>query len=510
MMEAPAPSGEKTAPGNIFVVDDDPETVAFIRAVLSEGGHRVETATDPRVFLNKEVPFVPDVILLDVMMPEMSGIEVMEKIKKSCTERGIRLVTVSALSGEADIENAYRAGADDYIVKPFETGELLLRVERQLRIREREAARKSAAEGPPASGPPAAAPAAGRAAPIPQGPRAARAVGKILAIDDDPDVLRLVESCMSARGHTVLVAECGEDGILLAEREEPDLIVLDVIMPRMDGYEVCRKLAEKPHTAFIPILMLTAKGGPEDAAQALASYADEYVTKPFNSEELAARAEALIRRTQTPTRDKREQGWLIHHLAERAERRGHPVYSRHLSKAADYPLRWDGPQPDLIIQRGGRFYAYLIESVESLYDERTIGRWRALEERKDLQIHVIGQSKETARLAGRIKKENGFRARVRWMRPRQTKEFGWKKDALASRRAVYIAMGVVVLILSILVSGIIPNLWDWAAGVNPEMKRQFGIYQPRDAEREIRELKKEVQRKEESFRKGVQPEGGKP
>ncbi|MEE9255725.1 MAG: response regulator, partial [bacterium] len=137
MMEAPAPSGEKTAPGNIFVVDDDPETVAFIRAVLSEGGHRVETATDPRVFLNKEVPFVPDVILLDVMMPEMSGIEVMEKIKKACTERGIRLVTVSALSGEADIENAYRAGADDYIVKPFETGELLLRVERQLRIRER-------------------------------------------------------------------------------------------------------------------------------------------------------------------------------------------------------------------------------------------------------------------------------------------------------------------------------------------------------------------------------------
>ena len=120
---------------------------------------------------------------------------------------------------------------------------------------------------------------------------------KILVVDDD-DVARALISGI-VRGHKrfkIITAENGEEGIHQAKRELPDLILLDIMMPQIDGYQVCKILRENISTRYIPIIMLSAKGGVDSQVQGFELGADDFITKPFNHSELLARIEALIRR----------------------------------------------------------------------------------------------------------------------------------------------------------------------------------------------------------------------
>jgi DNA-binding response OmpR family regulator len=110
----------------------------------------------------------------------------------------------------------------------------------------------------------------------------------VLVIDDEPDVLLLCRVNLSLAGMDVLEASDGESGIGLAVRETPDVIVLDVMMPRMDGFSVLKELKHRPSTAEIPVIMLTAKAQQEDQIQGWAAGVADYVTKPFSPGELAA------------------------------------------------------------------------------------------------------------------------------------------------------------------------------------------------------------------------------
>lgn len=116
----------------------------------------------------------------------------------------------------------------------------------------------------------------------------------VLIVEDDAALSRGLKDNFAFQGYNVLLAADGEKGLELAMDAEPDLIVLDLMLPRMNGYEVCRRLRrEKP---AIPILMLTAKGEESDVVLGLELGADDYVKKPFGVRELLARAEALLRR----------------------------------------------------------------------------------------------------------------------------------------------------------------------------------------------------------------------
>ncbi len=118
----------------------------------------------------------------------------------------------------------------------------------------------------------------------------------VLVIDDDPDVRSVVDITLRLAGFDVATAPDGETGLEEALKRRPDLILLDLMMPRMDGYEVCRRLRADGRLSHIPIIMLTAKAQLTDKIAGLEHGADDYVTKPFDTEELAARVQATLRR----------------------------------------------------------------------------------------------------------------------------------------------------------------------------------------------------------------------
>jgi two-component system alkaline phosphatase synthesis response regulator PhoP len=123
---------------------------------------------------------------------------------------------------------------------------------------------------------------------------------RVLAVDDEPDVLRLVEVKLKKAGFEVLTARDGEEGLNKAVAENPDVVLMDVMMPRMDGYTAAGLIKERMQPAPL-ILMLTAKGQEADVVRGLTGGADDYVVKPFAPRELIARINvALIKVGKTP------------------------------------------------------------------------------------------------------------------------------------------------------------------------------------------------------------------
>ncbi|HXG44074.1 MAG TPA: response regulator [Gemmatimonadales bacterium] len=116
----------------------------------------------------------------------------------------------------------------------------------------------------------------------------------VLIIDDDPDQRRLLERTLATRGYRVLLAADGEAGLALAVTGRPDAIVLDVMMPRLNGFQTCRRLKAEPATASVPVVMLTAKDQPADEYWAREVGANEYLTKPV---EISALLDLLDRLT---------------------------------------------------------------------------------------------------------------------------------------------------------------------------------------------------------------------
>lgn len=123
---------------------------------------------------------------------------------------------------------------------------------------------------------------------------------KILVVDDEPVLVETIAYNLEQAGFQVTTATDGTSGLEAARRERPDLIILDIMLPGMDGLEVCRQLRREGQTATTPIMMLTAKGDEIDRVVGLEMGADDYVTKPFGRRELLARVRALLRRADYP------------------------------------------------------------------------------------------------------------------------------------------------------------------------------------------------------------------
>jgi DNA-binding response OmpR family regulator len=122
----------------------------------------------------------------------------------------------------------------------------------------------------------------------------------VLVVDDEPRFLRIIRFNLEAEGYRVTCAASGEEAMALFERYDPDLVVLDVMLPGLDGFDVCTRIRE---ISARPIIMLTAKGSDEDKVRGLRLGADDYVTKPFSAAELLARVAAVLRRVEgTPVR----------------------------------------------------------------------------------------------------------------------------------------------------------------------------------------------------------------
>jgi DNA-binding response OmpR family regulator len=119
------------------------------------------------------------------------------------------------------------------------------------------------------------------------------AVAKILVVDDEPNIREVVSLYLRRDGHSVVTASDGEEALKFYQQTEPDLVVLDLMLPKVSGLEVCRRIQADER---VPVVMLTARGEEEDRIVGLGIGADDYVVKPFSPRELAARVEAVLRR----------------------------------------------------------------------------------------------------------------------------------------------------------------------------------------------------------------------
>jgi DNA-binding response OmpR family regulator len=117
---------------------------------------------------------------------------------------------------------------------------------------------------------------------------------KVLIVDDEPNIVTALEYLLTKNGYQVTVAPNGEEALAAVEQDRPDLVLLDIMMPKLNGYEVCRRIRERPEGAAIRIVVLSAKGREVDVSKGLALGADLYVTKPFSNTELVSKIGALL------------------------------------------------------------------------------------------------------------------------------------------------------------------------------------------------------------------------
>ncbi|MET0271653.1 MAG: phosphate regulon transcriptional regulator PhoB [Phenylobacterium sp.] len=146
----------------------------------------------------------------------------------------------------------------------------------------------------------------------------------ILVVEDEDSLATLLQYNLEKEGYTVGVASDGEEALLLVDERLPDLIVLDWMLPKISGIEVCRRLRQRPETKNAPIIMLTARGEETDRIRGLDTGADDYVVKPFSMTELAARIRAVLRRLRPGlAEDRVRQGDIvIDRVAHRVKRAG--------------------------------------------------------------------------------------------------------------------------------------------------------------------------------------------
>ncbi len=126
----------------------------------------------------------------------------------------------------------------------------------------------------------------------------------LFIVEDEEDILELLRHRLTREGFIVTTASRGEDALKAIQRKLPDLVLLDLMLPGLDGLEVCRALKKNPKTASVPVIMVTAKGEESDVVAGLEVGADDYVVKPFNTRVLIARIRAVLRRKEEPPPDR--------------------------------------------------------------------------------------------------------------------------------------------------------------------------------------------------------------
>jgi two-component system response regulator RpaA len=166
-------------------------------------------------------------------------------------------------------------------------------------------------------------------------------LANILVIEDDDIVARTIERSLRGEEFRVDLASSGVEGLKAARRNRPDLIILDVIMPGMDGYAVCREIRADPVLTSIPVLFLTAKIKDEDKITGFNAGADDYLCKPFNIDELILRVRAILRRTQRQTAATPQSGTVIKVGDYTLDTATFELHTPHRGKVRLTPVQYD-------------------------------------------------------------------------------------------------------------------------------------------------------------------------
>lgn len=261
---------------HLLIVDDDPAITHLLEAVLRGPGRRLRVAGSggaaERIIATERC----DLVLLDLFLPDEDGRRLLERWRAAPATATLPIFILSARLGAEVKSECYQLGADGYFEKPFDPGVLAAAVQGRLKRR----GATAAAVPPSAPAPPSSA-----------GP------ARILIAEDDPLIARIVSHRLGKVGHLITHLPHGGGVLAQVASDRPDLLILDIKMPEVDGLEVLRRLRADPATHSLPVILLSALGEEEDVVRGFSLGADDYLVKPFSPTELAVRVDRLLHRS---------------------------------------------------------------------------------------------------------------------------------------------------------------------------------------------------------------------
>ncbi len=234
---------------SILIIEHNPEVASSMTGKLENLGYRVKTAGD-EITLAKAEEAAPDVILLDVMMPGLNALKFLQELKESPL-RGVPVIITSLVGGKLK-EDSLRLGAIDFFRKPLNFEKLDAKLKKV-------SSRKT-----------------------------------ILVVDDDPMILRLLEARLGSMGYEVITAPDGETALETAEARVPDIILVDVVLPDMDGLEVINRLKEdESPVAGIPVIAFTGRVSLDGMEGVLGI--DKFVGQSFSADDLVSEVDGFLK-----------------------------------------------------------------------------------------------------------------------------------------------------------------------------------------------------------------------
>jgi two-component system cell cycle response regulator len=266
----------------VLVADDEPTIVNFFIAALSDQGYEIESAANGAQAVDKARSFLPDVILLDVIMPELNGYQVTERLKADPATSGIPIILVTGLGSVEDKVQGLESGADDFLTKPFNLQELLARVHSLIKLKKLQDQLKALSGRQPAP------------AHIKKVLSSYRS--HILIVEDDERITTICKSILGTGGYEVDIAADGEEAQKYLKAAIPDLILLDLMLPGINGLDLLKQIKEDQVTRDVPVIIITALGDLKTKVKSFYMGVDDYLVKPVNSLELLARVKANIRK----------------------------------------------------------------------------------------------------------------------------------------------------------------------------------------------------------------------
>lgn len=258
--------------GNILVVEDNPKNRKLVRSLLQINHFTVLEAGDAETGIKLAKSCRPDLILMDIQLPGMDGLEATRLLKDIPEIQEISIVALTSYAMEGDAEKATEAGCDGYLTKPIDTRNFIDYLTPFL---------------PPDCGTVAS-----------RVDHDDSSAPKILIVDDEPLNLKLLRAKLGKNYPQIVDASNGQEALEKANEINPDLILLDIMMPGMDGFEVTRQLKANPKTKDIPIILITALDGHDYKVMGFEAGADEFLNKPINTFELLTRVKSLLKMKQ--------------------------------------------------------------------------------------------------------------------------------------------------------------------------------------------------------------------
>jgi two-component system, cell cycle response regulator len=243
----------------ILVVEDNEQNRILMRQILKYQGYELLEAADGAAGLAMAREHMPDLILLDLQMPVMGGFAVIRELRKTPELSKLKVVAVTSFAMKGDREKALEAGFDEYVTKPIDTRKFIELVKNIL-----------------------------------PGETVTLKKPIILCVDDEPANLKLLENILVPRGYEVVSAASGEDALQKIKTRTIDLVLLDLMMPGMDGLQVSRKIKDNKKYGNVPVIMLTAYTGAETYIKTLSNEVFAYLQKPFEAEELIGIVKAAL------------------------------------------------------------------------------------------------------------------------------------------------------------------------------------------------------------------------